>query len=367
VNETAATPSLSNSRWSATAPTSYQALSPGTKTLFAWTRDAAGNVSASVSRNVIITLPVTSTAGVYYLSPTGNDISGNGTLDNPWFTLNKAWTVVKAGDIVYMRGGNYLYSTGQALRNKSGAAGNTIKVWAMPGELPVISPSAGYNGTRGIDILEIKGFTQRSSTALYYGIVAENSNFNTYELLSVHDNGFGLSLGSDSGDNLVLNSDFYRNSDPLSSFGGNVPWGGADGITIRSSNLTKTNTIRGCRMWWNSDDGVDLFENQGLIVIENCWSFWNGYIPGTFNTAGNGNGFKLGITFTDLSTSVKRIVKNCLAFENRTIGFDQNNARCITHLYNNTSYNNANRGSAARSFNFWNGFCDTFNSCHCNK
>ena len=207
--------------------------------------------------------------------------------------------------------------------------------------------------------MEITGFSQRTSNALYYGIVAENSNFNIYEQLKVHDNGFGLSIGSDSGDNLVLNSDFYNNADPLSSFGGNVPWGGADGITIRSSNVSKTNTISGCRVWWNSDDGVDLFENQGLIIIENCWAFWNGYVPETFNPAGNGDGFKLGITLTDQTQSVKRILRNNLAFENRTRGFNQNNARCITHLFNNTSYNNANVGSPARSFDFWNGTAAT--------
>jgi len=130
-------------------------------------------------------------------------------------------------------------------------------------------------------------------------------------------------------------------------------------VTIRSSNLSKTNTIRGCRMWWNSDDGVDLFENQGTIIIENCWSFWNGFIPGTFNTAGNGDGFKLGVTLTDQTPFVKRIVRKNLSFENRTRGFNQNNARGITHLFNNTSYNNSHLGSRARSYDFWNGTAAT--------
>lgn len=365
-------PTASTTGWSSTKPTTYTFTTEGVKTLYAWVKDAAGNVSATVSQSTTITLPVSAapstSVAAYYLSPTGDDTNGKGTIDSPWFTLNKAWSVVKAGDLIYMRGGTYQYKTGQSLRNKSGAAGNLIKVWAMPGEKPVITPASVYTGTRGIDIygnyihfkgLEIKGYTQRTSTALYYGIVAENCNFLIFEQLNVHDNGFGLSIGSDSGDNLVLNSDFYRNADPLSNFNGNVPWGGADGVTIRSSNLSKTNTIRGCRMWWNSDDGVDLYNNQGTIIIENCWAFWNGYKPGTFETAGNGDGFKIGVTKTDLSTSVKRILRNNLAFENRMIGFDQNNAMCITHLYNNTSYNNANLGTAARSFNFYNGTAAT--------
>lgn len=369
VTESATTPTTSTSGWTSTKPTSYTFSTAGAKTLYAWVNDAAGNISASANQTTTITIPVASTTpGTYYLSPNGDDTNGDGSINSPWFSLNKAWTVVKAGDVIYMKGGNYLYKTTQSLRGKSGASGNLIKVWAAPGEQPVISPSSEYAGTRGVDIygnyihfkgLEIKGYAQKTSTALYYGIVAENSNNLIFEMLKVHDNGFGLSIGSDSGDNLVLNSDFYRNSDPLSNFNGNEPWGGADGITIRSSNLSKTNTIRGCRMWWNSDDGIDLYNNEGLIVIENSWSFWNGYQPGTFTVAGNGNGFKIGVTLTDQSTSVKRILKNNLAFENRMIGFDQNNARCITHLFNNTSYNNANLGTAARSFNFWNGTAAT--------
>jgi len=55
VNETAATPSASNTSWSATAPTTYLALSSGTKTLYAWTKDGAGNVSASLNDGVTIT------------------------------------------------------------------------------------------------------------------------------------------------------------------------------------------------------------------------------------------------------------------------------------------------------------------------
>ncbi|MBC8005953.1 MAG: right-handed parallel beta-helix repeat-containing protein [Verrucomicrobia bacterium] len=238
----------------------------------------------------------------------------------------------------------------------------------MAGEQPVISPSKEYSDTRGINIvgnyihfkgLEITGFVQRSQLSHSYGIVAENSNFLVFEQLKVHDNGFGLSIGSNSGDNLVVDSDFYRNADPLSRFGNNKPWGGADGITIRSSNFSKTNTIRGCRMWWNSDDGVDLFENQGTILIENCWSFWNGYQPGTYERAGDGDGFKLGVTTTDLSNFERRMLRNNLSFENKARGFNQNNARCITILYNNTTYNNAHRGIAARSFDFWNGTAAT--------
>src|SRR5450759_2888431 len=94
-----------------------------------------------VMRNSLIILflfiSFTISGATYYVSPGGSD-SNPGTISQPFFTLNKAWTVISAGDIVYMRGGTYVYPTPTSLTNKSGSAGNLIKIWAYPGEKPVI-------------------------------------------------------------------------------------------------------------------------------------------------------------------------------------------------------------------------------------
>jgi hypothetical protein len=58
LTESATAPQSSNSGWSLTVPASYFFTTAGTKTLYAWVKDAAGNVSASLSAKVIITLPV---------------------------------------------------------------------------------------------------------------------------------------------------------------------------------------------------------------------------------------------------------------------------------------------------------------------
>jgi hypothetical protein len=55
-NESAATPSATAGGWLASAPTSYTFATAGAKTLYAWAKDAAGNVSASRSASVTITL-----------------------------------------------------------------------------------------------------------------------------------------------------------------------------------------------------------------------------------------------------------------------------------------------------------------------
>ena len=54
VNESATTPSAGDSGWSATAPTTYTFLSDGLKTLYAWAKDAAGNISTSLSASVTV-------------------------------------------------------------------------------------------------------------------------------------------------------------------------------------------------------------------------------------------------------------------------------------------------------------------------
>ena len=56
VNESAARPSPSAAGWSAAAPSSYTFATEGSKILYAWAKDAAGNVSASRTDSVVITL-----------------------------------------------------------------------------------------------------------------------------------------------------------------------------------------------------------------------------------------------------------------------------------------------------------------------
>lgn len=56
LTETSTTPLASDSGWLSTAPTTYTFTTPGAKTLYAWAKDANGNISSSVNDSVIITL-----------------------------------------------------------------------------------------------------------------------------------------------------------------------------------------------------------------------------------------------------------------------------------------------------------------------
>src|SRR3989339_419856 len=58
LSESSTTPSASSGSWSSTPQTSYTFTSAGTKTLYAFAKDLAGNVSLSSSDTITITLPV---------------------------------------------------------------------------------------------------------------------------------------------------------------------------------------------------------------------------------------------------------------------------------------------------------------------
>jgi len=287
----------------------------------------------------------------FYLSPQGAD-SNPGTLDQPFFTLNKAWSLLAPGDTIYLRGGIYQYKSTQYLTNKEGSSSKLIKVWSYPDEQPIITrnPSSDFAYTWASGILfsgnyfhwkgiEITGFTQQDNK-VYTGLRVSDANNNIFEQINSHHNGHGCVITGKSGNNLVLNSDFHHNQDPLTS----PKYDDADGLEICYIPAGFTNTVKGCRFWWNSDDGIDLWQNDGMVVIEDCWSWNNGFIPDTYEIAGNGNGFKLGITTINHGAKVLRVLRNCVAYNNRVRGFDQNNALCAMELYNNTAYKNGTNG-----------------------
>lgn len=299
----------------------------------------------------------------YYISPSGND-SNSGTSTSPFFTLNKAWSVATAGDIIYAKGGVYRYNSRQNLIGKSGTASDTIRIVAAPGERPVFTKSSNYV-TSGwpcgliyvnADYVHIKGievaYFKQASSAIWYGIAVFGSDHCKFEQINSHHNGHGMVLRDDSNHNLILNCDFHNNYDPLTE---GDAYGNADGLEVGYMNSSCENTIRGCRIWNNSDDGIDLWSNNGNVVIDQCWSWGNGYREDGYTKGGDGGGFKFGATTTTSGTEFKRTVTDCVSAYNRTRGYNQNSANVKHNLYNNISYKNP-EGMVFTNYNLANVF-----------
>jgi hypothetical protein len=322
---------------------------------------AATMVGAAAIVTTSVAVGGAAAAAVYYIAPNGSD-SAAGTQAAPWASIARAQSAAQAGDTVYVRGGTYAYAranstcASQTARvdvitlNKSGGAGNPIRYWAYPGEKPILDFARVRDDCRikGISVtgnwihlkgLEVTGVRQNNTlNHESWGIWISGSD-NTFEQINTHHHmGTGLFINGGGG-NLVLNSDSHDNFDSNSSNGAGES---GDGFGSHYTPAGRpSNVFRGCRAWWNSDDGFDLISTYSPVTIESSWAWRNGYVPGTTTSAGNGSGFKVGGFGGDYDAgAVKHTVRFSVAFLNKAAGFYSNHHPVANDYFNNTSYGN---------------------------
>lgn len=321
-----------------------------------------------------------------YVAPNGDD-SNPGTIDRPLLTIQKAQELVNPGDTVFIRGGLYKIRPNQISKvvsnlfacvtylDKSGSEDKTIKYWAYPGETPVfdfsdVKPSnqrvvgiyvvGNYIHLKGLEMtgIQVTITTHTESYCIY-----SRGSHNIFEQISMHDNvGTGLRHYK-GGYNLFLNCDAYRNWDNVSEdkLGSNT-----DGFGCHPDAGGKGNVFKGCRAWFNSDDGFDIIRADESVVFDSCWSFYNGYST-AFQSLGDGNGFKAGGFAHDAANIIpnpvpKHTIKFCIAAKNKANGFYSNHHLEGNEWYNNSAYQNeinfnmVNRESPQIDNIFFNGY-----------
>ena len=346
----------------------------------------------------------TATHATYYISPAGDDDTGDGSFEHPWFNLGKAVSVAQAGDVIFCRGGRYKMSwrgtDGKlTLRLKqSGTADQPIVISSYENEHPIFdfeqqlldcNRQPKNVGDRGIHLTGDHWilFGLHIMHAADNGIKLEGSHnrIERCEFSYNLDTGIQLGFGHKFEDsfpgvskndgtycayNDIVDCDSHHNCDCDANYGSD-----ADGFACKMHNGKGNRFIR-CRAWHNSDDAWDLFETDYDVILAECWAWESGnkedhlwvkdYLDTSASFSGNGNGIKLGGNGTGGSSQGIHYAYRCIAFgcdiSSSVKGFDCNSHKgghvlvgCLA-FDNSYDYMFESGGSDANTF-YYNNVC----------
>jgi hypothetical protein len=336
----------------------------------------------------------------FYIAPDGNDQTGDGSLEKPWFNLQYAVNNAQPGTHIVCRGGVYrqkVQSDGKfTVRIKaSGTAESPIVIRCYDGEKPVFDFQDGLTSER----VGERGITITGNYWWLFGLHITHAADNGIKLEGSHnriercefsynlDTGLQLGFGHKFSDtfpgvsqndgtycayNDIIDCDSHHNCDYDANYGSD-----ADGFACKMHNGVGNRFIR-CRAWHNSDDAWDLYETDYDVVLAECWAWDSGKAEdhlwvkdfiqksGNMSFSGNGNGIKLGGNGTGGSSRGVHYAYNCIAFNcnagSSVKGFDCNSHKDGHVLIGCLAFNNSydfmfeSGGSDAKT-KFYNNIC----------
>jgi len=244
-------------------------------------------------------------ATTYYISPSGSDEAGNGSLEKPWKTLYKATSLVqKEGDVIHVNTGVYVESLQSNLRPGVSLEGTGISSilksnitadWVAM--ISLRSPE-GTNGKQHISNLKFDG--QNLST--YWGIdIAGRSNVEVCNITMIDFKSDGIlfngavnnldqppttyATGNSFHDNIVHNCAGYNLSNGIYGRGA-LRIGGQEGMLVYNNTITQTERPAGYNGYCikyslgGFNKGLKIYNNTitkipftGAFDGDNGWTF----------------------------------------------------------------------------------------------
>jgi RNA polymerase sigma factor (sigma-70 family) len=257
------------------------------------------------------------------VAPDGSDETGDGSLTRPYATLGKAVGLVGPGRTIALRGGTYRPSEPVTI-DTDGTADRPVVLTAYLDERPVLDLSAVPEGQWGVtqraDHWTVRGLEVRGSGS--HAWVCSGCAHGVFDGVTMHHNARSGLVLRDAGTvgNTVVDSDFHHNRQGDD---------GGTGLAIVFGSGTG-NTVSGCRVWENGNDGVDLGGFTGPVLLDGNWAYRNG------------DGFTLGGGGT--RAAVAHVVRNNAAWDNEGYGFTDDGNTGSPALERNSAYRNGLAG-----------------------
>ena len=204
-------------------------------------------------------------AVTYYISPTGNDVSGTGIISNPWKTLYKATSrVTTAGDIIHIAAGTYIetvrcnLAVGVSIEG-DGADASIIQSTLTAQFVAIIIATSpeGTNGNQHISNIKLDGNKRTTSWAIE---IRGRSNFSIHDCTITDFEETGVYFGGRSDNNdeppgiYAAGNSFYNNiltnCAKYDGYGrGCLVVGGQEGMLIYNNTISQTGRAKGTNGW----------------------------------------------------------------------------------------------------------------------
>lgn len=211
-----------------------------------------------------------STGTNYYVSTTGNDTTGDGSIGSPWLTMQKALdTVSLTGSIINMRGGTYVSAGNETRWTRQGGSTNPVTVQNYPGETVIIDQSRilVYHATNQPSYLRIKGLTVRNAGASVEDNIKIEGQANNIEVVgcTVHGadkQGVNIQTTSGHGNNIQV-------WDCIIHTNGNTAHGNLDhGLYWGHSGSNCV--LANCLFYNNCAYNLQVYPDANGIIVANC-------------------------------------------------------------------------------------------------
>ena len=261
---------------------------------------------------ILLILPIIVSATNYYVDKNSiggqcNDNENPGTITNPWCTINKANTMLQAGDTVYIRQGIYSDNDGNAIINpdNSGSAGNPITYTNYQDEEVILRSITDSNLNRGalinknyimIDGLKFDNIDQSQSQMDYFIYIPSNKHHNIIKncvMKYLSDNwasySDGIIMQEGANYNQILDNviEYVGKDSDNSQCNGIRMQDGAKGSGCHH-NLIQGNTVR-----YAGHAGIQARGYRNIIKDNIVYNPWNKCLENTCDTGDTSNQYNV--------------------------------------------------------------------------